>query len=1018
MKQSTALKTLPRAPLKSLLTFLLIAAASFALFSRVTDYAITTREAGKAESFYSGVAALDNSVPAMVLIEDRDGIAFANVQQPEDKPWPSKEQLNELSSLPGVTLTDTRYMTAGQVGDYKRLIDKDKNPIADSSGSFVLEGTYLGYQYAASDVTSMITLSFDDVKMLAGEIELIPGKPLNIDSVAIEDMVTMTNPYPQAYFDNLQKGSRCLVMGNYNEVTGRGLKMTAEPYEKCFRVLDGLDDNYLETADFSYYREAIDAFNQALSVYDIVYTSDMRAIPRLNERNMVIAEGHPLTTEDTDGCVVSTQFMETYHLSIGDSIPIKLGDKLFHQNSVLGAQAWDAKTMSEFKTDAKLKIIGAYRFVDDYSMRTSEHDWAYTVNTIFVPSSYLPVDVPADYEPSMGEFSIFIAHAHDIEAFKEAAEPLVAEMGLGLHFSDGGWLSMKDSFQSGSLTSFLTTVLYVAGAILALLLAVYLYIGRNKKTYAIMRTLGVSSKKAGNSVILPLIALSVLAIPSGGFTGLFYASYTAAKTLSGMATSAPDDYVYVLNDALPIDIIILCLFVELAFTALVTLLFLRKMKHTSPLELLQDNAGHARTKAAPELAISSSTANFNITTLPLDTAKQAEPSRKKPQTYSALRHVTAYILRHTARHIGKTAVSLVLTIVLTAGVGMFILARLTYQDAYQEMEVKGRALDFSSSCIEELASSELMEDFYCYSNFSVRPNGMELYTPMIFTNDFDRYLPKGYKIHFAQGYDLSIFEGTGPVCLLGQAIAKELNIEAGDTITLLSDNLYSALEQQYQDTADFESKVSARTMTYTVAGIIISEDMNTSTSIFATVNSASESIYGQPYPFGYCEFTLADNEKVDELNTLLEDQKKAGEKYAPAASFHIDAKPLENIKRVRDLLESLFPIAVAAAALIGLFGPGLIIIQSAQEAAFLRVLGTTKKRTRCMFVLEQIALCMAGIALVAGALALFRPELVGRSTETLINCFALYLLACICGTCAATIQVTRHKILVLLQVRE
>lgn len=194
--------------------------------------------------------------------------------------------------------------------------------------------------------------------------------------------------------------------------------------------------------------------------------------------------------------------------------------------------------------------------------------------------------------------------------------------------------------------------------------------------------------------------------------------------------------------------------------------------------------------------------------------------------------------------------------------------------------------------------------------------------------------------------------------------------------------------------------------------------MNTSTSIFATVNSASESIYGQPYPFGYCEFTLADNEKVDELNTLLEDQKKAGEKYAPAASFHIDAKPLENIKRVRDLLESLFPIAVAAAALIGLFGPGLIIIQSAQEAAFLRVLGTTKKRTRCMFVLEQIALCMAGIALVAGALALFRPELVGRSTETLINCFALYLLACICGTCAATIQVTRHKILVLLQVRE
>lgn len=537
-----------------------------------------------------------------------------------------------------------------------------------------------------------------------------------------------------------------------------------------------------------------------------------------------------------------------------------------------------------------------------------------------------------------------------------------------------------------------------------------------------MRTLGVSGKKAGTSVILPLFALSVLAVPIGGITGLIYASYTAAKTLAGMATSAPDDYVYVLNNALPIGIIIVCLFSELVFTALVTLLFLRKMKHTSPLELLQNNVVRAGSgkESAPDIAGSSILTGFNIAELPLATATQAGSSTDKPgvKKYRALRHVTAYILRHMRRGIGKTAVSLILTIVLAAGVGMFVLARLTYQDAYREVDVKGRALDFSSSCIEELANSELMEDFYCYNNFSVRPNGLELYTPMTFTNNFDRYLPDGYNINFAEGYDVSVFEGTGPVCLLDQAIADKLNVDAGDTITLLSDNLYSALEQQYKNADELAQKVSERTMAYTVAGIVESADVNTSASIFAAANSASESIYGQPYPFGYSEFTLADNEKVDELNALLEDQKKAGKKYAPTASFHVDSKPLENIKRVRDLLESLFPIAVAAAALIGLFGPGLIIMQSAQEAAFLRILGTTKKRARCMLILEQIVLYLSGIALVAGALALFRPQLFARSTETLTTCFALYLLACICGTCAATIQITRHKILELLQVKE
>ena len=51
MRKSTALKTLLRAPLKTLLTFLLIAAGSFALFSRVTDFAVTMRENKEVEGF-------------------------------------------------------------------------------------------------------------------------------------------------------------------------------------------------------------------------------------------------------------------------------------------------------------------------------------------------------------------------------------------------------------------------------------------------------------------------------------------------------------------------------------------------------------------------------------------------------------------------------------------------------------------------------------------------------------------------------------------------------------------------------------------------------------------------------------------------------------------------------------------------------------------------------------------------------------------------------------------------------
>lgn len=131
MRKSIALKTLLRAPVKTILTFLLIGAATFALFSRITDYAITTRESAKAESFYHGVAGLDNSSPMI------------GYYTPEPNPWPTNEQIEEFSSLPGVTLADTRYTTDGMVENYKRVIEQESS---FEENSFVLEGTYDGLE--------------------------------------------------------------------------------------------------------------------------------------------------------------------------------------------------------------------------------------------------------------------------------------------------------------------------------------------------------------------------------------------------------------------------------------------------------------------------------------------------------------------------------------------------------------------------------------------------------------------------------------------------------------------------------------------------------------------------------------------------------------------------------------------------------------------------------------------------------------------------------------------------------
>ena len=56
MKPKYSLKTLYRSPVKTILTFILLAAVTFALFSQVMEYTIASREMQKAAERYEGIA--------------------------------------------------------------------------------------------------------------------------------------------------------------------------------------------------------------------------------------------------------------------------------------------------------------------------------------------------------------------------------------------------------------------------------------------------------------------------------------------------------------------------------------------------------------------------------------------------------------------------------------------------------------------------------------------------------------------------------------------------------------------------------------------------------------------------------------------------------------------------------------------------------------------------------------------------------------------------------------------------
>lgn len=1065
MRPTLSLKTLLRAPFKTFLTFLLIAAASFGLFYRVADYAVTQRETARAVSWYRGVAAFDNGVPNMAqVIFSQLPNSLKGSYYKDTHPWPSPltaEQIGAFSAMPGVSSTDTRYLTSGVIDGLERVVEYGPYAVRwNYPARFVVEGTYAGHttEITNDGNSNENWLHLTDCKPLAGGIPLKQGDDVNIVAIArdgynffsvwSESMRPFAglreNPFGQSFVDTLTgyEGERCVVIGRWDPIHSAetntltlyiGDQDTLD-YCDSFWRLDGKPENYLETKELARVREIVDITNRDLKTFDMVYTSDMLAIPRFNERKMIIQEGRELTEADTNACVANALLMELNGLKVGDKLTVELCDKLLPQHAEMGATAVIPERYGVAVKTVELEIVGSYTDTDPQYARNADAWWSYSPNTIFVPSSLLPIEVPDGYGIRPAEFSIVIDDAAMIEQFLNAAKPLAKDMGIKqLLFSDRGWMKVKDSVNINQTMSLITTALYTAAAAVALILAAYLYIGRNKKNYAIMRALGTPRNRAQNALALPLAVLSVLAIPVGGVTGMIYAHKAIATALESMAEAMEQ---YIPDASLPVGTMLLCLLCEAGFLVLISALFLRKLAKTPPLALLQDNAVCVKAKKANTKTTQTKTQPETAPPPEFVLAFPIGSDLPKRGGYGAARHVSRYILRHMRRAGGKTALALLLAVLLTGAIGLLAVTRLSYKEMFDQTVVTGTISNYPSSSVMEAQRSEHMKNFYYSGEFSVIANNKFSSLLLAFTNDIERYLQSryeyGYSIDYAEGYDSSLFSQNEPLCLIGCSMADEFGVKPGDSITLLEMEHFNVLSDLYENEDERIARLKQDNREFKVAGVITPEDGlsefrrrnvigGMAISLFAPLSTAAEEIspyIEDPFLVEYGEYTLVDKENPYVLRDYLGKLASVDHKYDGDVTYDLNTTELDNIKRIRDMLNLLFPIAAAVAILIGLIAPGLIITQSAKEAATLRVLGTTKLRTRCMLAIEQASLCVFGLVIAALGLMIYSPGLFERSAGTQMLCGGLYLLGCVCAATFAAAEVTRRKVLELLQVKE
>ncbi len=163
------------------------------------------------------------------------------------------------------------------------------------------------------------------------------------------------------------------------------------------------------------------------------------------------------------------------------------------------------------------------------------------------------------------------------------------------------------------------------------------------------------------------------------------------------------------------------------------------------------------------------------------------------------------------------------------------------------------------------------------------------------------------------------------------------------------------------------------------------------------------------------EYRLSDCQRADEFRDYAKETIDKIRNSVPV--FLMDTSEADNIYKAYRLIGTLYPIAMVVALLLGGALPGMMVIQTVREASIMRVLGTTKKRTRIILILEQLILCLFGMIVALILLTALNGTAVLNIAKPLGFC-ALHIIGCAAGVVVCSVVITRRRILELLQVKE
>ncbi len=377
-----------------------------------------------------------------------------------------------------------------------------------------------------------------------------------------------------------------------------------------------------------------------------------------------------------------------------------------------------------------------------------------------------------------------------------------------------------------------------------------------------------------------------------------------------------------------------------------------------------------------------------------------------------------YMFKNNSRNWVRCLLSIVLAALLFFAFGLLTSLRGIYAKLYQEVDV--RAVLYGGvpyETAQKISESEYVTDPY-YEHIN-KDCDIELHTAdTVFTNKFPKDVAKN--ITWLNGWNEEKFmSSTNKVCVMFESHAAEYGLALGNMVRFEEKNFTSmlidglSLKEKVPQEFILEKRDAVRPKLQ-IVGIV--KDTNIERMMYIPLSAWRNYTWMlKDMPLDLASYSLVDYHESEAFETYA---KSILSQVKNVVKIHIDTSEADRIYNIHRLIETLYPITVVAALLLGGILPGLTVLHCSKEISTLRALGTKKRTTIFIYTLGQLMLAFVGLLLGVGAMFLTKDLNLAEVTKPFALYFVGHILACGLGSGIFAWLAARKDVLSLLQARE